>query len=63
MNLTERIQRARRWDGRERCGIDGCTEYGTVEHVTAHAAGEYRPQRRPAWLDRAGKDLTGAVRA
>jgi hypothetical protein len=31
----ERIEQARRFGG-ELCEIDGCTEYGTLEHVSAH---------------------------
>jgi hypothetical protein len=34
---AERIEQARRFGG-ELCDIDGCTEYGTLEHVTAHLA-------------------------
>lgn len=32
----ERIRRAWRYGGVGACGIDGCTEPGTLEHVTAH---------------------------
>jgi hypothetical protein len=38
---AERIEQARRFGG-ELCDIDGCTEYGTLEHVTAHLAAAER---------------------
>jgi hypothetical protein len=41
---AERIEQARRFGG-ELCDIDGCTEYGTLEHVRDHLADADRRRR------------------
>lgn len=60
MNLTQRFDKARR---DRPCGCGQAIGAGGDHTVELHERHEARKAQRPSWLDRAGKDLTGAVRA
>lgn len=34
--IADARERARRWDGRTHCEINGCEHFATIEHVEAH---------------------------